>query len=64
MPGMPGMPKKARGKAKGKPKAAKGRSGNPAKRAAQAAGTDTAGEPQPFTADDLPDEFSKLLGGK
>lgn len=65
MPGMPGLPggsKKAKGKAKGKPKAAKGRSGNPAKRAAQSSGAPAA--PQPFTADDLPDEFSKLLGGQ
>ena len=65
MPGMPGLPggsKKAKGKVKGKPKAAKGRSGNPAKRAAQSSGAAT--PPQPFTADDLPDEFSKLLGGK
>ena len=63
MPPMPGMSKKA--KAKGKaPKAKKGRSGNPAKRAQQAAGQPADAAPQPFTADQLPDDFTKLLGGQ
>ena len=65
MPGMPGMSKKSRGKVKQAPKSKKGRSGNPAKRAAQQSGAPAAGaDPVPFNADDLPEEFSKLLGGK
>jgi signal recognition particle subunit SRP54 len=61
MPPMPGVSKKAKGK--GKPvKAKKGRSGNPAKRAAQDAGQ--VDQPDaPFSPDQLPDEFTKLLGG-
>ena len=68
MPGMPPMPgasKKGRGKAKQAPKSKKGRSGNPAKRAAQESGVGLPAAPEmPFSADDLPEEFSKLLGGK
>ncbi len=64
-PGMGGMSKKSKGK--GKPvKAKKGRSGNPAKRAQQAIEQPVEADaaPQPFSADQLPDEFTKLLGGK
>jgi signal recognition particle subunit SRP54 len=71
MPGMPGMPgmaggsKKGRGKGKPTAKSKKGRSGNPAKRAAQQTSAALPDAPAaPFTADDLPEEFSKLLGGK
>jgi len=61
MPPMPGMSKKAKGKGKA-PKAKKGRSGNPAKRAQQDTGQPAAPD-TPFTPDQLPDEFTKLLGG-
>ena len=62
MPPMPGMSKKAKGKGK-PPKAKKGRSGNPAKRAQQDAGVTEQQPDAPFTPDQLPDEFTKLLGG-
>jgi len=61
MPPMPGISKKAKGKGKA-PKAKKGRSGNPAKRAQQDSGQPAA-QDTPFTPDQLPDEFTKLLGG-
>jgi signal recognition particle subunit SRP54 len=67
VPGMPGMPggmgmsKKSRGKTKNAPKAKKGRSGNPAKRAQQS--VEPPAEQPAFSADDLPEEFSKLLDG-
>nr|HPJ19090.1 signal recognition particle protein [Actinomycetota bacterium] len=72
MPGMPGMPgmgagsKKGKGKSKPAPKSKKGRSGNPAKRAQQVTAEPESPDapPKPFTADQLPDEFSKLLGGQ
>jgi signal recognition particle subunit SRP54 len=65
MPPMPGMSKKGRGKVKQAPKSKKGRSGNPAKRAAQESGIGLPAAPEkPFSADDLPEEFSKLLGGQ
>jgi signal recognition particle subunit SRP54 len=65
-PGMGGMPKKAKGKQSAKPKSKKGRSGNPAKRAQQASAVPEAIEsaPAPFTADQLPEEFNRLLDGK
>ncbi|MEZ5185660.1 MAG: signal recognition particle protein [Candidatus Nanopelagicales bacterium] len=66
MPGIGGMSKKSKAKAKASPKSKKGRSGNPAKRAAQAAEQPAPIEaaPEPFSADQLPDEFSKLFGEK
>jgi hypothetical protein len=61
VPGIPGG-KKAKGKAAGKPRAKQGRSGNPAKRAEQAA---AAGQPlvDPATLE-LPPQFKDLLKGE
>lgn len=59
---MPGMPKPPKPQQQ---KKAKSRSGNPAKRAAEEAGAvfvDPAAAAKPFTPDDLPASFKKLLG--